>query len=310
MGRSFRVLAVVGGLVVAASAHAAPPRLPPLPPSTAPAPAPPTPPAPFTNTAPWIGVTMDRGGDIGVGIEHVVRGSPAERGGVKAGDRIISVDGSKTTSPVHVTKAVGTHQVGDTVSVALERRGTPVTASLVLAARPSGDEILKMDLVGAPAPAWTKVTPLTGAPSSVDKLKGRVVIIDFWASWCGPCRMLAPRLSALKDKLGAQGLSVVGITTDEAENAAVFAERFQMRYPIVVDKDAETSRAYGITSLPTMLVLDKKGVVREVFVGFDPTPSGDAKLEGVVKALLAENGASPPPPTPPPAPSAPRPPGR
>lgn len=254
---------------------------------------------------------MDRGGDIGVTVEHVVRGSPAERGGVKAGDRIVSVDGAKTTSPLHVTKAVGKHQVGDKLSVELERHGTPITASLVLAARPSGDEILKMDLVGIPAPAWQKVSPLTGAPSSIDKLKGRVVIVDFWASWCGPCRMLAPRLSALKDKLGAQGLSVVGITTDDAEHAAVFAEKFQMRYPIVVDNDGDTSKAYGITGLPTMLVIDKKGVIREVFVGFDPTPAGDAKLEGVVKALLAENGAAAPPPAQaPPTPNAPRPPGR
>lgn len=319
MGRLF----LRGGMIalalslggVAASAHAAPPPLPTLPPAPAPSGTGQAPPAPFTNTAPWIGVTMDRGGDIGVGVEHVVRGSPAERGGMKAGDRIVSVDGARMTSPQQVTKAVGGHKVGDKLSVEIERRGTPITASLVLAARPSGDEILKMDLVGAPAPAWANVAALAGAPSGIDKLKGRVVIVDFWASWCGPCRMLAPRLSALKDKLGAQGLSVVGITMDEAESAATFAERHQMRYPIVIDKDGDTSRAYGITGLPTMLVVDKKGVVREVFVGFDPTPAGDARLENVVKSLLAEPVAgqtapAPPPPITPSTPTAPRPPGR
>lgn len=119
--------------------------------------------------------------------------------------------------------------------------------------------------------------------------------------------MLAPRLSALKDKFGAQGLTVVGITTDEAEKAAVFAEKFQMRYPIVIDKDGDTSRAYGITGLPTMLLVDKKGIVRDVFVGYDPT--GDARVEATLKTLLAET-APPPAPIPPPAPSAPRPPGR
>jgi thiol-disulfide isomerase/thioredoxin len=256
---------------------------------------------------PWLGVSMDAGGDIGVTVEHVVRGSPADRGGIHTGDRIVGIDGTKTTAPGHVTRAVGAHKVGDTVSVELERRGTASTASVVLASRPSGDEILKMDLVGAPAPAWTKVSALAGAPTSIDKLKGRVVLLDFWASWCGPCRMLAPRLSALKDKFGAQGLSVVGITTDDAEKAAVFAEKTQMRYGIVVDKDGETSRAYGVTALPTMLLVDKKGVVREVFIGYDPT--GDARVETALKALLAE-AAPPAAPLPPPSPSAPRPPAR
>ena len=256
---------------------------------------------------PWLGVSMDAGGDIGVAVEHVVRGSPADKGGLKSGDRIVGVDGAKITTPTQVTRAVGQHKVGDTVSVELERRGTATTASVVLAARPSGDEILKMDLVGAPAPTWTKVIPLGGAPASIAALRGRVVILDFWATWCAPCRLLAPRLSALKDKFGAQGLTVVGMTTDDAEKAAVFAEKSSMRYSIVVDKDAETSRAYGVSALPTMLIIDKKGVVREVFIGYDP--SSDARVEASLKALLAET-APPPAPIPPPAPSAPRPPAR
>jgi peroxiredoxin len=247
---------------------------------------------------------MDAGSDIGVTVERVVRGSPAEKAGLRQGDRIVSVDGTKTTAPGQVTRAVGQHKVGDTVTVDYERRGTATAATVVLAQRPSGDDILKMDLVGVAAPAWMKTAPLGTAPSSMAQLRGRVVLLDFWASWCGPCRMLAPRLSALKDKFGAQGLTVVGMTTDEAEKAAVFAERHQMRYGVVVDKDGDTTRAYGVSALPTMILVDKKGIVREVFIGYDP--SGDARLEAAVKALLAEAGP-PATPLPPPTPSVPRP---
>jgi peroxiredoxin len=254
--------------------------------------------------APWLGVQMDAGSDIGVTVERVVRGSPAEKAGLRQGDRIVSVDGTKTTAPGQVTRAVGQHKVGDTVTVDYERRGTATAATVVLAQRPSGDDILKMDLVGVAAPAWMKTAPLGTAPSSMAQLRGRVVLLDFWASWCGPCRMLAPRLSALKDKFGAQGLTVVGMTTDEAEKAAVFAERHQMRYGVVVDKDGDTTRAYGVSALPTMILVDKKGIVREVFIGYDP--SGDARLEAAVKALLAEAGP-PATPLPPPTPSVPRP---
>jgi thiol-disulfide isomerase/thioredoxin len=195
---------------------------------------------------------------------------------------------------------VSAHSVGDTVKVGLERGGKAVTADVVLAARPTIDEMLRMDLAGERAPSWTKVTPLSGAPASIESLRGRVVLIDFWASWCGPCRMLAPRLSALSTRYAAQGLTVVGMTTDGAEEAAVFAARHGMRYGVVVDGAGETSRAYGITSLPTMLLVDKAGVVREVFVGFDP--GGTARLEEAVKKLLAEpakaNGKAKPGPKP------------
>ena len=241
---------------------------------------------------PWLGVTMNPGGEGGVAVLHVVRGSPAEKAGMRTGDKIVAIDGAKTSASGEVTRAVGTHRSGDTVNVDLDRAGTRMKLPVMLATRPSGDDILRMDLVGAFAPAWQNVTPLAGAPASLAQLRGKVVVVDFWASWCGPCRALAPRLSALKGRFGAQGLSVVGITTDEAEKAAVFAERNQMRYPTVIDTAGDTSKTYGITGLPTMLLLDKRGVVREVFVGFDPT--GEAKLEALVKTLLAEPAPSAP----------------
>jgi thiol-disulfide isomerase/thioredoxin len=255
---------------------------------------------------PWLGVSMDNGGDIGVRIENVVRGSPAERGGVRAGDRIVSIDGARVTTPGHVSRSVATHKVGDTVTLGIERTGNAIRTSVVLGARPSSDDLLRMHLVGAPAPEWSNVTPLSGAPASMASLKGRVVLIDFWATWCGPCRMIAPRLSSLKDRLGPQGLAVVGITTDEAEQAAVFAERHQMRYPVVVDKNQDTSRIYSVTGLPTLILVDKQGVVRDVFVGFDP--SGEARLESAVRKLLAEPGPAAAPMVP--SPSVRRPQGR
>lgn len=229
---------------------------------------------------------MNKGGAAGACVEHVVRGSPADKGGVRVGDRIVSVDGDKVSEPSEVSRAVAARRTGERISLVLQRGTGTVTTPVLLEARPGGEDILRMDLVGTFAPAWSHTVSLSGAPSSMADLKGKVVLVDFWASWCGPCRMLAPRLSALKEKLGAQGFSVVGITTDPAEKAAVFAEQHKMRYGIVVDESAETSKAYGISSLPTMLLVDKRGVVREVLVGFDPR--GEAELEARIRALLAE----------------------
>lgn len=263
-------------------------------------------PAPPSSGPPWLGISMDAGTDVGVRVEHVVRGAPAERAGLRVGDRIVTVGGTKVTLAAHVTREVTARKVGDRLELEVERQGTPLTVAVVLAMRPAPDAVLKMDLVGAPAPAFARVTPLTGAPSALSDLRGRVVLLDFWASFCGPCKLIAPRLSALRDKLGPQGLAVIGVTTDEPERAAVAAERFKMRYPVVVDGVADTSKAYGITSLPTLVLVDKSGVVRDVFVGFDP--GGEARLESVVRGLLAEPAPPPPSARPSvrPAPPAPR----
>jgi thiol-disulfide isomerase/thioredoxin len=233
----------------------------------------------------WLGVSMETA-EAGVRVNHVFRGSPADKAGLKEGDLIRSVDGEKVASPDDVSRIVGGREPGDTIAASLSRAENPLSVRIALARRPSPDEMLRMDRVGAFAPPWVGLEPIGDAPSSISALRGKVVLLDFWATWCGPCRILAPKLSALQSRYGAQGLRVVGVTTDPSETAALFAQRTNMRYPIAIDPRADTSRAYAVSALPTLFVIDKRGVVRDVTIGYDE--GRDAQTESLLRELLAE----------------------
>ncbi|MDQ3908645.1 MAG: TlpA family protein disulfide reductase, partial [Acidobacteriota bacterium] len=141
---------------------------------------------------------------------------------------------------------------------------------------------------------WLDAQPLTLA-----SLRGRVVLLDFWATWCEPCKFTMPRLKSLEDRFKASGLTVVGITefygesdgktlTRDAEMAQIAAFKKRLRLPYafgVADSDANDLR-YGVRALPTAVVIDRRGVVRYIAVG--APDSDDQVLEGVIKRLLDE----------------------
>jgi thiol-disulfide isomerase/thioredoxin len=238
----------------------------------------------------WLGLAMDKDGGSGAGVRvsHVVRGSPADRAGLHEGDRVVRVGTTPVLHAADVVRAVAQRAVGETLDVAYARAGAAVqTAHAVLARFPSSDDMMRMDLVGAFAPEWKHVQGVSGTvPASMAALHGHVVVLDFWATWCGPCRVVMPKLSALQQRYGAQGLRVVGLSTEDADDVAAFAQRMAVAYPIAVDTQSETTRDYGVSSLPTLIVVDKRGVVRDVSVGYDP--GEDAQLDAKLRALLAE----------------------
>jgi thiol-disulfide isomerase/thioredoxin len=227
----------------------------------------------------------------GVSVGHVIRGSPADKAGLHEGDRIVRVAGTTVARPADILRILGTHSPGDTVDLTFVHAGKEQAARAALAPFPSQDEMIRMDLVGTFAPALRDVQTVSGSvPASMSALRGRVVLLDFWATWCAPCRVVIPKLDALQAKLGAQGLTVLGLTSEEAADVGVFVQRMGMRYGVGVDAHGATSRSYGVVSLPTLVVIDKRGVVRDVTVGFNP--GADAQLESTVQALLAEPAPS------------------
>ncbi|MCA9633563.1 MAG: TlpA family protein disulfide reductase [Myxococcales bacterium] len=103
-----------------------------------------------------------------------------------------------------------------------------------------------------------------GARIRLSNLKGKPVLLDFWASWCGPCRMQAPIVDQIAREYGDR-LHVVGVDTGDAlEPAQVFAKSAKLSYPSVFDPDGATAKGYGVSTLPTLVLIDKDGTVRMV----------------------------------------------
>jgi thiol-disulfide isomerase/thioredoxin len=241
---------------------------------------------------PWLGIAMDSSDTqaAGVRIGHVIRGSPAEKAGLREGDRVLRIGSTTVSQGSDVVRTVSRLSVGDVVEVAFSRAAQAQTARVTLASFPSQDAMMRMDLVGSQAPALQDIEVVRGAfPSSIGSMRGRVVLLDFWATWCGPCRVVIPKLDALQARFGAQGLSVLGVSAEEPQDVALFTQRMTMRYGVGVDRHGQTTRSYGVGSLPTLVVIDKRGVVRDVAIGYDP--GEDAHLESMVRALLAEPAA-------------------
>jgi thiol-disulfide isomerase/thioredoxin len=238
----------------------------------------------------WLGVELDpsAGESKGVRVRHSIRSSPAWNAGVRDGDVIVRVEQMSVLRPDDVIREIGGHPPGTAVRMSLSRGGTELSVTVTLAELPDNDEMLRLDKVGAPAPSWQRIATVAGSlPDGLGDLRGRVVLVDFWATWCVACRMSAPKLSSWQAKFGAQGLSVIGITDDPISEAARAAQSFGMKYAgIGTDPTYATQRAYGVRALPTVFIIDKRGVIRDVSVGFDP--AREAEVERLLVRLLAE----------------------
>jgi peroxiredoxin len=134
------------------------------------------------------------------------------------------------------------------------------------------------------APGW-ELTDLDGKTIHSTDFKGKLVVLDFWATWCPPCRAEIPDFIALQKKYAAQGLTVIGVSVDQASLQTVksFAEKNGINYPVVIADNKIVDAFGGIDGLPTTFIIDRNGNIVKSHLGFTPP----ATIEKEVKALLA-----------------------
>jgi len=151
-----------------------------------------------------------------------------------------------------------------------------VLASLAYGATTRGSGQLQ----AGPAPDFT-LELFDGGNISLSDLQGQIVVLNFWASWCPPCREEAPTLESVWQRYSGQGVSVIGVDYKDTEPPArAFIEEFGITYPNGPDPRSRIARAYGVQGVPETFVITQKGEIAKVFVG-SPT-------EGQVTAVLEE----------------------
>jgi peroxiredoxin len=236
-----------------------------------------------------LGVELAKreGGEAGVLIRSVMRGSPAEKAGLIGGDVVLNIDGHHVARPQELREQIMHSRAGSRVSLGVLRGDQTRLFGVELEGVPNDDEVMRKNYVGSRAPDFGALTAVQGSITpSLTALKGRVVVLEFWASWCGVCHVLAPMLNGWHDRYSAQGVTVLGVTTDPVELAGRTAGELGMGYPLASDGNGDMMRAYRAYALPTLFVIDKQGNVRDVLIGYS-TPRL-REIEALVRKLLAE----------------------
>jgi len=137
-----------------------------------------------------------------------------------------------------------------------------------------------------PAPDFT-LKSHSGENIRLSDFRGQVVLLNFWASWCGPCRQEMPILDAIHSKYSPLGFSVIGVNVDQKQEKAIeYLRDTQVSFPVLYDPDSRVSKLYSVSAMPSTAIIDRDGNVRFVHPGYK---SGDEdKYTSKIKQLIRE----------------------
>src|SRR4030081_3000768 len=146
-----------------------------------------------------------------------------------------------------------------------------VIASTAFAA--SGD-------ASGPAPAFT-LTALTGQQSALSQYKGQVVMVNFWATWCGPCQQEMPLLDQMYKKYKPAGFTLIGVNVDKEAPAVK-----PVSFPVLLDPANQVSKAYHVNEMPSSVIIDRKGEIRYIHRGYQP--GDENEYQDRIRQLIRE----------------------
>lgn len=288
--KALLTIALSLGVACAAWAH----------PTTAPRPVPqrvrPRPPvkkADAEEGRPWLGIGI-KDGKRGVEVTLVVDGTPARKAGLVVGDEILAIDKRAVTSAADLQSRIGALKVGQKVKLDVVRRTRRFNATVTLALKLDDQEELERLRLDRAAPP---VEVLAVARDAGDKseamklasLRGKVVIVEFLATWCGPCKSTYRALGDLEARRRADGLVVLGVSEESEASLRALVAQEKISFTVARDIGSVAYHAFHEGAAqrvtPTLFVIDREGVVR--FVGMGAGVTLDHAIFAAERALGA-----------------------
>ncbi len=240
---------------------------------------------------PWLGIGI-KDGKRGVEVTLVVDGTPARQAGLVIGDEIVAIDKRAVTSAGDLQTRIGALKVGQKVTLEVLRRTRRFNVAVKLALKLDDQEELERLRLDRPTPA-IEVLPIHRDSSektralTMASLRGKVIIVEFLATWCGPCKSTYETLGDLQVKRRADGLIVLGVSDESDAALRALISQEQIRFTLARDVGAVVYHAFheGLPSrvTPTLFVIDRKGVVR--FAGLGAGPTLDHAIFAAERAL-------------------------
>ena len=150
-------------------------------------------------------------------------------------------------------------------------------------------------LIGKPAPQFS-LEDLNGRKVSLSDFKGKAVLINFWATWCGPCKVETPWLVDLRNQYAGKGFEILGVSTDdidrsdikafgkEKQEIAEFVQRMRMPYPVLIDGDSLSKPYGGLDAMPTSFFVDRSGKIVAATMGITSKEDIEANIQKALKS--------------------------
>lgn len=216
---------------------------------------------------PWLGLIFKKTeyeNHLALDVKGVHPGSGCFSAGIIAGDLVIGFAGKPLKEMSQITSTISSMKAGSLVGVEILRDGKKNSLQVKLTDRPDDISSLTGSAIGSKMAEFGK-----NFYQNADKRKEKpkATLLDFWATWCGPCRQTLPILEELYAKHGEKGLEVIGIADESLSTLNAFYGQHRSPYPLYRDAKKEMWMRYGIRAVPTLMLLDGDGYIKGVWSG-------------------------------------------